>query len=59
MGPKEIREHCRLGPSAQNLLKAATPQLKLSARGYHRVLELARTIAHLAEPVQYPLRGRA
>ena len=69
MGPKEIRERCRLGPSAQSLLKAATQQLQLSARGCRHVLKLARTIAdragsedispaHLAEAVQYRQRGR-
>ncbi len=60
----EIREHCRLDSAGQSLMKAAVRQLNLSARGYHRVLKLARTIAdlagapqigaaHLAEAVQY------
>jgi magnesium chelatase family protein len=34
---------------AQGLLKAAMARLQLSARAYHRVLKLARTIADLAE----------
>jgi magnesium chelatase family protein len=64
MGPGEIRQHCALDESGQALMKAAMSQLQLSARGYHRVLKLARTIAdltgspqietgHLAEALQY------
>jgi magnesium chelatase family protein len=68
MGAPEIREHCRLDSAGQSLMKAAVRQLNLSARGYHRVLKLARTIAdlagapqigaaHLAEAVQYRPRS--
>ena len=64
MTPKEVREHCRLDPMAQNLMRAAMNQMHLSARGFHRVLKLARTIAdlagadaivpaHVAEALQY------
>lgn len=64
MGAAEIRQHCALDGASQSLMKAAVRQLNLSARGYHRVLKLARTIAdlagsdpigpaHLAEAIQY------
>lgn len=64
MGPKEVRQFCEVEPSAQPLLKAASQRLQLSARAFHRVLKLARTIAdlagaeviaapHLAEALQY------
>jgi magnesium chelatase family protein len=64
MRPAELREHCALDAAGQSLMKAAMRQLNLSARGYHRVLKLARTIAdlagvaqigpaHLAEALQY------
>jgi magnesium chelatase family protein len=64
MSAPEIRQFCRLDSAGQSLMKAAVRQLNLSARGYHRVLKLARTIAdlagapqigaaHLAEAVQY------
>ena len=64
MTPAEVRENCRLEDSAQSLLKAAMKQLYLSARAFHRILKLARTIAdlenaefiqshHLAEAIQY------
>jgi magnesium chelatase family protein len=64
MMPTEVREFCQVEESAQSLLKAAMKQLYLSARAFHRILKLARTIAdlenagiikapHLAEAVQY------
>jgi magnesium chelatase family protein len=68
MGPKEVRAHCVVAEEAQGLLKAAMARLQLSARAYHRVLKLARTIAdlaaserigapHLAEALQYRPRA--
>ena len=48
MGPAETRQHCQLDAAGQSLMKAAMRQLQLSARGYHRVRTLARTIADLA-----------
>jgi magnesium chelatase family protein len=64
MGPAEVRRFCELDGAGQRLMQAAMRQLQLSARGYHRVLKLARTIAdlaaaeaigpaHLAEALQY------
>ncbi len=64
MGPAEVREFCPLDPTSKNLLKAAVTQLQMSARAYHRILKLARTIAdlagseriqpaHVAEAIQY------
>jgi magnesium chelatase family protein len=60
----EIPRFCPLDGAGQRLMQAAMRQLQLSARGYHRVLKLARTIAdlagqegigaaHLAEAIQY------
>jgi magnesium chelatase family protein len=60
----EIRLFCKLDDQGQSLMRSAMTQLNLSARGYHRVLKLARTIAdlagseaiqttHLAEALQY------
>jgi magnesium chelatase family protein len=68
MGPKEVRASCVVAEEAQGLLKAAMARLQLSARAYHRVLKLARTIAdlaaserigapHLAEALQYRPRS--
>jgi len=64
MTPAEVREFCQAEEQAQSLLKAAMKQLYLSARAFHRILKLARTIAdledadiikahHLAEAIQY------
>lgn len=64
MGPAEVQQFCTLDEGGRNLMRAATQQMNLSARAYHRVLKLARTIAdlvasgeiqvaHLAEALQY------
>jgi magnesium chelatase family protein len=45
----EVRQFCKLDDAGQSLMRAAMGQLNLSARAYHRVLKLARTIADLAE----------
>jgi magnesium chelatase family protein len=49
MRPAEVRKYCRLDEAGNALIKAAMAQLGLSARAFHRVLKLARTIADLAE----------
>ena len=60
----EIRQFCKLQDEGQSLMRAAMSQMQLSARAYHRILKLARTIAdlagceeiqsiHLAESLQY------
>jgi magnesium chelatase family protein len=48
MTPVEVREFCGAEPGAQGLLRAAMKQLSLSARAFHRILKLARTISDLA-----------
>ena len=68
MTPVEVKEFCRLEKEAQGLLRAAMKQFHLTARAFHRVLKLARTIAdldaadtigtaHLAEALQYRQRS--
>ncbi|MAT50453.1 MAG: ATP-dependent protease [Porticoccaceae bacterium] len=44
----ELRHHCLLGSREQQFIESAMVRLDLSARGYHRVLKVARTIADLA-----------
>jgi magnesium chelatase family protein len=46
--PKEVERHCRLRERDAQLLSRAAEQLGLSARAYHRILRVARTIADLA-----------
>jgi magnesium chelatase family protein len=64
MRPAEVRKFCDLDDASRALMKTAMSQLQLSARAYHRILKLARTIAdmagvehiapnHLAEALQY------
>jgi len=69
--PREIRDHCRLGPEADTLFERGSSSFGLSARACHRILRVSRTIAdldaahsieagHVAEALQYraPLRPR-
>ncbi|NPV42045.1 MAG: YifB family Mg chelatase-like AAA ATPase [Anaerolineae bacterium] len=64
MRTADLREYCALDNASQKLMRAAMAQMHLSARAYHRILKLARTIAdldhsgdiqntHLAEALQY------
>ena len=48
MGPGELRQYCVLDESSRALMKSAMRQLQPSARAYHRVRKLSRTIADLA-----------
>jgi magnesium chelatase family protein len=48
LSPKEIERDCALGADTRQLLEAAMTRLGLSARGYHRVLKVSRTLADLA-----------
>ena len=70
MGPAEVRDFCQVDLAGKSLLKAAMQQLQMSARAYHRILKLARTIAdlagsekiqtvHLAEAIQYRPRRQS
>ena len=45
MGPAQIRQFCTLREDAQALMRSAMRQMHLSARAYHRILKLSRTIA--------------
>lgn len=49
MGPKEIESLAQLSQKAEATLAGAARAMKLSPRGYHRTIKLARTIADLAE----------
>ncbi len=49
-----LRAHCTLPPSARALLRLAVERLGLTARGYDRVLRVARTIADLDGHEQVP-----
>ena len=64
LGPDDLKEVCPFNEGHRKILEGAIKDLGLTARGYHRVLRLARTIAdlegeefpsaeHLAEALQY------
>ena len=70
MGPAEVWKYCQLDDGAKGLLQTATQRLNLSARAFHRILKVSRTIAdlegseginvaHLAEAIQYRPRTAA
>ena len=64
MNLKQIKKYCQLNQECQDIMRQAVTNLKLSARAYHRLLKLSRTIAdlegadeiypyHLTEALQY------
>jgi magnesium chelatase family protein len=70
MGPGEVRLFCRASPEVARLLQRALGRLSLSARAFHRILKVARTVAdlegsgeigpsHVAESIQYRSLDRA
>jgi magnesium chelatase family protein len=67
MASEQLSLHCKLDTNCKNMLEQASNKYKLSGRGIHRVLKVARTIAdldnkskidenHLAESLQFRLR---
>ena len=66
----QLQSHCALDPTLGDLLQQAMERLSLSARAYHRILKVSRTIAdlagaeaigapHLLEAIQYRTLDRA
>ncbi|MGL1932446.1 MAG: YifB family Mg chelatase-like AAA ATPase [Desulfotalea sp.] len=64
MSGREVEKHCKLSETSMKLLEKSVRRLGLSARGYHKILKLSRTIAdldgsanildnHLAEAIGY------
>jgi magnesium chelatase family protein len=64
MGPRQLRKYCVLTPECEKIMENAVTKLGFSARGYDRILKVARTVAdiegsenlepkHLSEAVQY------
>ena len=47
IGNRQVEKVCRLSSADQSLLEQAIERLTLSARAYHRILKVARTIADL------------
>jgi magnesium chelatase family protein len=48
LGANEVDRYCKIAPEQRKLLKTAMDKLQLSARAYHRILKVARTIADLS-----------
>ena len=66
MSPQDIKKYCKLGSSEESYLEDAFCRMELSARAYHKILRVARTIAdidgseniqkvHLMEAISYRL----
>lgn len=69
MNSREVRQHCRLNPASQEMIRASVNDLGLSARAHDKILRVARTIAdldhhasidteHVAEAINYRLLDR-
>ena len=64
MGPRQIKQYCKLSDESQELIRVAMTELNLSARAYDRILKVSRTVAdlqgveditseHVSEAIQY------
>lgn len=69
MAPRDIKRFCQIGPEAEKLMEMAITKLGFSARAYHRVLKVGRTIAdlageetispaHISEAIQYRMMDK-
>ncbi|MBQ2258467.1 MAG: YifB family Mg chelatase-like AAA ATPase [Lachnospiraceae bacterium] len=47
LGAGDIKEYCRLGDKEQEMMEEAFTRMNLSARAYHKIIKVARTIADL------------
>lgn len=56
LSANDCERFCELGTEETNFLRQSLIQLKLSARGYHRLLKVARTIADMHECINVDLR---
>jgi magnesium chelatase family protein len=63
----EIKKYCQIDPKSEDLLRKYVDSGRLSVRGYHRILKVARTIAdlegkekisfeHLSEAISYRIK---
>jgi magnesium chelatase family protein len=70
MAPRDLKEFCSVSEGSDALLRTAIARLGLSARAYHRVIKIGRTIAdlegggdittaHVSEAIQYRSLDRA
>jgi magnesium chelatase family protein len=70
MGTKDTNTYCKVNEEGSSLLKQAMTKLGLSARAYHKILKVSRTIAdlegeeeikssHIAEAIQYRVLDRS
>lgn len=48
---KELEKHCSLNTNEQRLLENSIDKLRLSARAYHRILRVSRTIADMEQSI--------
>jgi magnesium chelatase family protein len=67
MSPRQVEKYCELDDEAEKIVRQAVDKMNLSARSYHRLLKVARTIAdlsdsegisknHIAEALQFRTR---
>lgn len=61
MGPAEVREFCQLDDEGKSLVRSAMRQLAMSARAFHKILKMSRTIADLAgsDSIEVPYLAEA